>query len=114
MILVFIKTSQGDPKVQPDVGTLRLSDLPRFLRKVRKHIQAINLFLNHPPTYLLSISIYDKHSAKYCISEDSYNPLGLIKDHDLGKGLEYKVGAVGYCSTQFPGGHSKLGRQSLQ
>lgn len=86
----FLKTSQGDPEVQPDVGKLRLSDLPRFLRKVRKHIQAINLFLNHPPTYLLSISIYDKHSAKYCISEDSCNPLGLIKDHDLGKGLEYK------------------------
>lgn len=78
------------------------------------HIQAINLFLNHPPTYLLSISIYNKHSAKYCISEDSYNPLHLIKDRDLGKGLEYKVGAVGYCSTQFPGCHSKLGRQSLQ
>lgn len=53
----LLKSSQGDPEVQPDLGTQGLSDLPRVLKKVRKHTQAINLFFVHPPTYLLSIYI---------------------------------------------------------
>lgn len=49
----FLKSSQSDPGVQPDLGTQGLSYLPRVLRKVGKHTQAITVFFrsSHLPIY---------------------------------------------------------------